>query len=167
MKKQSYEYPKKLTLGEKTAFIMEVAEMVISEELGYIPILKDVMFDYCIAKYYGEEHLFEDDMFSLAVVEDFLNNNREILEQIKAIVGKDEIDALYNACEESIEFRKLHFAKPDSLSKLLTAVTEWVNSAATQSIDMDVINKFAEVIPMMKEMGSAEVAKAIIKNMEE
>lgn len=184
MKKQTrnYEYPKRLTLGEKTAFIMEVAEMVVSKELGYIPILQEVIFDYCVAKYYGSEQVFSDDVFSLDILETYLKDNKETLEQIKGIVGKDEIDSMYTACGEAIEFRKAHFSdykeeidelltvvreflvKPDRMDVLLTALTDWISSATTKEINLDEVNKLLEIIPVMKDMGSAEVAKVIINN---
>lgn len=89
---------------------------------------------------------------------------------------------LSKACDEAIEFRKAHFSdykeeisdllqvvrefvvKPDYLNELLIALTNAVNSFAEKSdIDMDMVNKLADIIPVMKEMGSKEVAKAIVE----
>ena len=54
--------------------------------------------------------------------------------------------------------------KPDYLNELLIALTNAVNSFAEKSdIDMDMVNKLADIIPVMKEMGSKEVAKAIVE----
>ncbi len=91
---------------------------------------------------------------------------------------------LSKACGEAIEFRKVHFSdykeeisdllqvvrefviKPDYLNELLIALTNAVNSFAKNGdidMDMDMVNKLADIIPVMKEMGSKEVAKAIVE----
>ncbi len=52
--------------------------------------------------------------------------------------------------------------KPDALEGLIIAVTEWVNTAAGQEIDFNALSKFADIIPMLNNVNTADVAKAII-----
>lgn len=52
--------------------------------------------------------------------------------------------------------------KPDYLNELLIALTNAVNSFAEKDdIDMDIVNKLVYVLPVMKELGSKEVAKRL------
>ena len=49
------------------------------------------------------------------------------------------------------------------MNELLIAATNALNSFADKSdIDMSMVNKLADIIPIMKDMGNVEVAKAII-----
>jgi len=96
-------------------------------------------------------------------------------------MGEDDLKELWKACDEAIEFRKSHFSdyreevsdllqvvrefvvKPDYMNELLIAATNALNSFADKSdIDMSMVNKLADIIPIMKDMGNVEVAKAII-----
>ena len=48
---------------------------------------------------------------------------------------------------------------------MLEAITKAVNSFADRGdIDMDAVNKLVNIIPIMQDMGSKEVAKAIIND---
>lgn len=54
--------------------------------------------------------------------------------------------------------------KPDMMNEFLEALTNAVNKFSdTGSIDMDAVNKLVNIIPIMQEMGSSEVAKTIVK----
>ncbi len=120
--------------------------------------------------------------FSIDELDKFLKANSGVINTIKAEIGTDEMNFLRNCCNELIKFRRVHYGeykndiaelldtvrelvvKPDALEGLILAVTEWVNTVATQEIDLDMVTKLAEIVPMMKDMGSVEVAKAIIDN---
>lgn len=178
-----YTVKESILMSEKVSFIKYVAEMVVSDELGYLPMLKDLFFDYAILQYYTDIVVFENEEgFSIDVLEQFIKANKDIILAIKNEVGIDEVNFLKTCCNELIEFRRVHYGeykndiaelldtvrelvvKPDYMSELLKAVTEWVNTSAGKEIDLDIVTKLAEIVPMMKDMGSVEVAKAIIDN---
>lgn len=179
-----FNYEKELSLSQKANFVMEVAGMIVSGTIGYAYILKEIIFNYCLVKYFTDIVLFENDEdFSLDMIDAFMKENRTtVIGTIKQAMGNDALDELSKACDEAIEFRKAHFSdykeeisdllqvvrefvvKPDYLNELLIALTNAVNSFAEKGdIDMDVVNKLVDVLPVMKELGSKEVAKAIVE----
>lgn len=179
-----FNYESELSLSQKANFVMEVAGMIVSGTIGYAYILKEAIFNYCLVKYFTDIVLFENDEdFSLDMIDAFMKENRiNVIGTIQQAMGNDALDELSKACDEAIEFRKVHFSdykeeisallqvvrefvvKPDYLNELLIALTNAVNSFAEKGdIDMDVVNKLVDVLPIMKELGSKEVAKAIIE----
>lgn len=178
-----YNYESELSLSQKASFVMEVAGMIVSGEVGYAYILKEAIFDYCLIKYFTDIVLFENEEdFSLDMIDHFTKTNKEsVIDTITKAMGEDALKELWKACDEAIEFRKSHFSdyreevsdllqvvrefvvKPDYMNELLIAATNALNSFADKSdIDMSVVNKLADIIPIMKDMGNVEVAKAII-----
>lgn len=179
-----FNYENELSLSQKTNFVMEVAGMIVSGTIGYAYILKEAIFNYCLVKYFTDIVLFENDEdFSLDMIDAFMKGNREtVIDTITKAMGEDAFNELSKACDEAIEFRKTHFSdykeeisdllqvvrefvvKPDYLNELLIALTNAVNSFADKGdIDMDVVNKLVDVLPVMKELGSKEVTKAIVE----
>lgn len=179
-----FNYENELSLSQKANFVMEVAGMIVSSTIGYAYILKKAIFNYCLVKYFTDIVLFENDEdFSLDMIDAFMKENRTtVIGTIKQAMGNDALDELSKACDEAIEFRKARFSdykeeisdllqvvrefvvKPDYLNELLIALTNAVNSFAEKGdIDMDVVNKLVDVLPVMKELGSKEVAKAIVE----
>ena len=179
-----FNYENELSLSQKANFVMEVAGMIVSGTIGYAYILKEAIFNYCIVKYFTDIVLFENDEdFSLDMIDAFMKENRTtVIGTIKQAMGNNALDELSKACDEAIEFRKAHFSdykeeisdllqvvrefvvKPDYMNELLIALTNAVNSFAEKGdIDMDVVNKLVDVLPVMKELGSKEVAKAIVE----
>ena len=179
-----FNYENELSLSQKANFVMEVAGMIVSGTIGYAYILKETIFNYCLVKYFTDIVLFENDEdFSLDMIDAFMKENRTtVIGTIKQAMENDALDELSKACDEAIEFRKAHFSdykeeisdllqvvrefvvKPDYLNELLIALTNAVKSFADKGdIDMDVVNKLVDVLPVMKELGSKEVAKAIVE----
>ncbi len=179
-----FNYESELSLSQKANFVMEVAGMIVSGTIGYAYILKEAIFNYCLVKYFTDIVLFENEEdFSLDMIDAFMKGNREtVIDTITKAMGQDAFNELSKACDEAIEFRKAHFSdykeeisdllqvvrefvvKPDYLNELLIALTNAVNSFADKGdIDMDVVNKLIDVLPVMKELGSKEVAKAIVE----
>lgn len=178
-----FNYESELSLSQKVSFIMEVAGMVVSKNIGYACILKEPIFNYCLIKYFTDIVLFENESdFSLDMIEIFVKfNQKYVIDTITNAIGEDTFDELSKACEEAIEFRKNHFSdcqnevsdlllavrelisKPDVLSELIIALTNAVKSFEDKDIDMDTVNKLTDIIPVMKEMGSVDVAKTIVK----
>lgn len=178
-----FNYASELSLSQKASFVMEVAGMIVSGEVGYAYILKEAIFDYCLIKYFTDIVLFEnEDDFSLDMIDIFTKNNEEsVIGVITKAMGEDAFNELAKACDEAIEFRKAHFSdykeeisdllqvvrefvvKPDYMNELLVAATNALNSFADKGdIDMNMVSKLADIIPIMKDMGNVEVAKAII-----
>lgn len=178
-----YNYENELSLSQKVSFIMEVAGMVVSKNIGYARILKEPIFNYCLIKYFTDIVLFENEGdFSLDMIDIFVKRNQQcVIDTITKTIGTDAFDELSKACEDAVEFRKIHFSdyqnevsdllleirklvsKPDPLNELIIALTNAVNSFADKDIDMDTVNKLADIIPVMKDMGSVDVAKTIVK----
>jgi len=178
-----FNYESELSLSQKANFVMEVAGMVVSGEIGYAYILKDTIFNYCLVKYFTDIVLFENEAeFSLDRIDEFVKNNRQsVIDIIIKAMGENAFKELSKACEEAIEFRKIHFSnskeevsnllqmvralitKPDYLNELLIALTNAANSFVDKDINMEAVNKLADIIPVMKDMGSVDVAKAIVE----
>ena len=180
-KEKKFTVNKEILLSDKVSLVKYVSEMVVSDELGYMLILKDTFFDYAILLYYTDIVVFENEEdFSIDELDKFLKINSGIMNTIKVEIGKDEVNFLRNCCNELIKFRRMHFGeykndiaellsmvrelvvKPDYMNELLKAVTEWVNNVATEEIDFDVLSKFADVIPTLNGMDNVDVAKAIL-----
>lgn len=174
-----------LTLSQKANFVIEMAGMVVSRELGYTFILKDYIFDYCLIKYFTDIVLFENgEDFNLDMLEQFINDNQEnVIDEITKEMGEDLFNELSTGCTEAIEFRKAHFSdyredidellsvvrefvvKPDRMNDLILAATNALENVAKQDkIDFSVVEKLADIVPVMKNMQSSEIAKGIINS---
>ena len=185
-KKTEYILEKSLSLSQKMSFVVEVAGTVVSKEVGYAYVLKQVIFNYCLIRYYTNIVLFKNDTeFSLDKVEKFVNDNKEsVLDVIRDNMSDDEYTELKFACDEAIEYRKLHYndlkdeiedllqvvrefvVKPDRMNELLDALTYAVTKFADrEDIDFDALNKFADIIPVLQDMDNKDVAKAVIKEL--
>ena len=109
-------------------------------------------------------------------------NKENVLNVIRENVSADERAELDDACNEAIEYRKLHYndlkdeiedllqvvrefvVKPDYMNELLQALTNAVNTFADRGdIDYEAVNKLVDIIPIMQELDSKDVAKAIVK----
>ena len=152
---------KKMTISEKMSFVLEVANIVVSKEAGYMSLLRDIMFDYCLIKYFTNIILFKDDEFSLDKVGTFIDNNCENVINVIIHKNSDDISVLKNACDDAIEYRRLHY---DRVGEFLDAMTNVVNTLANREhhIDMDAVNKLVDVVSIMKNMDNKDVARAVI-----
>lgn len=183
-KKVEYVLEKGLSLSQKMSFVVEVAGTVVSKEVGYAQILRQPMFDYCLITYYTNIVLFENgEEFSLDKVDKFIKDNREnVLDVICENISADERAELDDACNEAIEYRKLHYndlkdeiedllqvvrefvVKPDYVNEFLQALTNAVNTFADRGdIDYEAVNKLVDIIPVMQKMDSKDMAKAIVE----
>ena len=183
-KKVEYVLEKGLSLSQKMSFVVEVAGTVVSKEVGYAHVLIQPMYEYCLITYYTNIVLFEDwEEFSLDKVDKFIKDNKKnVLDVIRENVSADEITELAKACNEAIEYRKLHYndlkdeiddllqvvrefvVKPDYMNELLQALTNAVNTFADRGdIDYEAVNKLADIIPIMQRLDSKDVAKAIVE----
>lgn len=181
--KREFTIKKSIFMSEKVTFIKYVSEMVVSENLGYMLVLKDLFFDHAILEHYTDIVVFEnEDDFGIDMLEEFIKANKDVINMIKEEIGVDEVRFLKTCCNELIKFRRVHFGeyktdiaellnivrelvvKPDYAGELLKAVTEWINTNAVKTIDFDVLSKFADVIPVMNNMNNSDVAKAILRD---
>ncbi len=183
-KKIEYILEKGLSLSQKMSFVVEVAGTVVSKEVGYAQILRQPIFEYCLITYYTNIVLFENgEDFSLDRVDKFIKDNKaNVLDIIRENISDDEIMELDVACNEAIEYRKLHYndlkdeiedllqvvrefvVKPDYMNEFLQALTNAVNTFADKGdIDYEAVNKLIDIIPIMQNMDNKEVAKAIVK----
>lgn len=169
-KKIEYILEKWLSLSQKMSFVVEVAGTVVSKEVGYAQILRQPIFEYYLITYYTNIVLFENgEDFSLDRVDKFIKDNKaNVLDIIRENISDDEIMELDVACNEAIEYRKLHYndlkdeiedllqvvrefvVKPDYMNEFLQALTNAVNTFADKGdIDYEVVNKLIDVIPIM------------------
>lgn len=183
-RKVEYVLERGLSLSQKMSFVVEVAGTVVSKEVGYAQVLRQPIFEYCLITYYTNIILFENgEEFSLDKVDKFIKDNKEnVLDVIRENISADEIEALDDACNEAIEYRKLHYndlkdeiedllqvvrefvVKPDYMNELLQALTNAVNTFADRGdIDYEAVNKLVDIIPVMQNMDNKEFAKAIVK----
>lgn len=183
--KVEYILEKPLTISQKVSLVLEAAGTVMSKELGCTyRLLKNVIFDYYLITYCTNIVLFDDSMeFSLDKVEKFINENKEnILDVIKNNLSSDVMNELADAYIDAIEYKKLNcndlkdeiedllqvvrefVVKPDRMNELLDALTYAVTKFANrEDIDFNVLNKFADVIPVLQDIDNKDVAKAVIK----
>lgn len=120
-----FNYNSELSLSQKVNFVMEVAEMIVSETIGYAYIIKEVIFNYCLVKYFTDIAIFENDEdFSLDMIDAFIKDNKEtVIDTITKAMGEDMFNELSKACDEAIEFRKAHFSDyKEEISDLLQVV---------------------------------------------
>lgn len=183
-KKVEYVLEKGLSLSQKMSFVVEVAGTVVSKEVGYAQVLRQPMYEYCLITYYTNIVLFENgEEFSLDKVDKFIKDNKEnVIDVIRENTSDDERAELDNACNEAIEYRKLHYndlkdeiedllqvvrefvVKPDYMNELLQALTNAVNTFADRGdIDYEAVNKLVDIIPIVQKLDSKDVAKAIVK----
>lgn len=183
-KKIEYILEKGLSLSQKMNFVVEVAGTVVSKEVGYAQILRQPIFEYCLITYYTNIVLFENgEDFSLDRVDKFIKDNKaNVLDIIRENISDDEIMELDVACNEAIEYRKLHYndlkdeiedllqvvrefvVKPDYMNEFLQALTNAVNTFADKGdIDYEAVNRLIDIIHIMQNMDNREVAKAIVK----
>lgn len=109
-------------------------------------------------------------------------NKENVLNVIRENVSADERAELDDACNEAIEYRKLHYndlkdeiedllqvvrefvVKPDYMNELLQALTNAVNTFADRGdIDYEAVIKLADIISIMQRLDSKDVAKAIVE----
>ncbi len=169
-KEVEFNYVNEISLSQKVNFIMEHAGMVVSGDIGYASVLKKPLFDYCLVKYFTDIELFKNpEDFSLNMIDKFLaDNKKNVLDIVEKAMSKEAYNEMLTACEEAVEFRKAHFSDfRDEVADLLQAIsalTNSVNSFADKGdIDMELVNKLANIIPVMEKINTPEIAKAIIE----
>lgn len=178
-----FNYTDHITLSQTLSFVTEMSGMVVSDMLGYAYMLEEPIFEYCLIKHFTDIKIFEkDNDFNLDMLEKFLSDNHDsVLEPLYKNTSNGIIDRLYTACDKAIEFRKLQLSncregitellqavhelvnKPDYLNELFIALTNWVKSFdGKPELDIDMVNKLADSISIMKNLDSADVAKTLI-----
>lgn len=170
-----------ISIYDKLLFIKDVAESVVSDDIGgYMPILEDIAYKYALINYFTDIVLFENEEFSISKVELYIRENQSMVDEIKQAIDPD--DELLNYCKQAIDFRKSHFSdfrqevsdllsvvrelviKPNPLSELADALLELVNGFKDKEIDLQIVDKLNNILPMLDRLSSADIAKAIIDN---
>ena len=157
----SVEYTVKedLKISEKVAFVSEYAETVVSKELGFAPLLKNIMYNYLLIKYYTDITVFDnEDDINIDEVETFIKYNGTLIDSIN--VHSD----IEDACREALEYRINHYNNESVVADFFTALTNAINKFADRdTIDFDTVNRLIDALPAVKDMDSKDVAKAIVK----
>lgn len=161
---KEYTFKDSISLADRVLFINEVAEVLVSESLGFLPVLERPIFDRCIVKYYSD--IPTDELVQLENLDNFLKANVGIIEEMKKSIQSAEYKDLQRACKEAIKFRKQNYSvlvKPDGFNLLLEELVKMVKKFSERTINEEAVTKMAEIIPFLKEIGNVEVAKEIIK----
>lgn len=157
----SVEYTVKedLKISEKVAFVSEYAETVVSKELGFAPLLKNIMYNYLLIKYYTDITVFDnEDDINIDEVETFIKSNVTLIDSIN--VHSD----IEDACREALEYRINHYNNESVVADFFTALTNAINKFANRdTIDFDTVNRLIDALPAVKDMDNKEVAKAIVR----
>lgn len=154
-----YTVKEDLKISEKVALVSEYAETVVSKELGYAPLLKNIMYNYLLIKYYTDITVFDnEDNINIDEVEVFIKANGTLIDSIN--VHPD----IEDACKEALEYRINHYNNESVVADFFTALTNAINKFADRdSIDFDTVNRLIDVLLAVKDMDNKEVAKAIVK----
>lgn len=162
-----------VSLKQRASLVVEYTDMVVSDEVGYAYLLKDLLFKYCLLSYYTDIKLFdEENKFSIDSLEKFMDENARMMDVITGYIGEDTVSELKVACEEAIEYRKSHNPELEKgLVESVGLINELLESMVTaaksvgnyKEIDMEAVNKLIDIIPIMQGMGRKEVAKTILK----
>lgn len=97
--------------------------------------------------------------FTLDDMCEFFQRNR--LEIDRIATKADPEGDLRDACHAAVVYRTQHGAGT-SIDYLLDSLAKWVNNISTQKIDQDALTTLKDLVPALKQMDSAEVARAII-----
>lgn len=140
---------------DKIKLITEISNTVVSNELGYIPLLKDIYFEYCLLKYCSDIDLLPEEDFTIENMVRFLFDNKAESDKVKSELGQQQYDELYENVTEAILFRKNNFGGhiQELLSELLIKVSNW-------NIDTTEMSK---VVSIMDKLNAPDLAKALLK----
>ena len=147
-----------LPMSERIAIIYEVSQMTVSR-YGYIPMLRKIYFDKAILEHCAGITQFSGNDFDIDEFCFFLMENRDDVDRI--IQAVDPNGNLRDDCLAAVNYRVKHGTE-SAVDSLLAAVTRWIESAGSQKIDQETVRALIELIPSLKSMDTAEVAKAII-----
>ena len=148
-----------LPLSEEVSILQEVAEMTVSRELGYLPIIEQVIYRKAMIEHFTGISLFSGDDFNLDSLADFLQQNQTDVDRI--IHQADPDDRIAAACHEAVQYRVNH-GVGSSIDYLFESLARYLNSAAKQEIDPDAVQAVKDLVPLLQNIDSADVAKAII-----
>lgn len=148
-----------IPISKKIEFINEVSSMVVSQELGYITILEDIMYKYCLVKYFTDIEIFKVG-FNVDELEAFIKDNKSTIDDIQ--IAADNDGMLLTACREAIRFKRENFI--NTIDEFIITLTNVLNDFGNKTIDTEVVQALAKIVPIVKNMDSSEVAKAIIES---
>lgn len=148
-----------LPMSEKIEILVEVSNMVVSRVFGYLPIIEKIMYEKAILEHCAGLDVFSGENFDINAFCDFLIANRGAVDRI--VAEADPSDELRDACHAAVLYRVEH-GVGSSLDYLLESLSGWIEKASQQEIDLSVIESLKELIPDLRSMDTADVAKAII-----
>ena len=151
------DYIRNLSIEDKIKIIMGTAESVVTREYGYIPLLEDIVFQYNLLKTCGAIEEMQD--FFFFFFEEKLQKNRGKITEIMNTM--DSVGELKDACHDAVMYRIEH-GTGTLLDDMIVAIINWINAAAGHEIDMDAIQNLRDIIPLLKDVDTVDVAKAII-----
>ncbi len=114
-----------LTASEKAEFVSAVSNALIGDD--YLPVLRDVLFDYCIVNMFTDVGIYTDEndesVNFIDEIENFLEETN-VVDIVKANVDDKLFDELNKAIDENIEYRTgiRKNALNDALSSLINTL---------------------------------------------
>ena len=149
-----------LPMSERIAIIYEVSQMTVSR-FGYFPILEKIFYEKAILEHYAGITQLSGVDYDIDAFCNFLMENRTDVDQIIQEVDPD--GELRDDCHAAVRYRVDHGTE-SAVDSLLDAVTRWIESAGSQPIDQDALATLMDLVPSLKSMDTAEVARAIIEH---
>lgn len=144
-----------MKISEKIAFITEVSEFVVNSELGYMTVLENLAYNYCLIKYGTDERIFDnEDDFDIDYLEEFIDNNTDIINKAKANIDPD--DELRKSCNKAIEYKISH--NDNTLDGLVKAFTKWVDAAA----EVDLKGQIESLMNILPNISEKSLVEAVI-----
>lgn len=128
------------SMSKKFSFVRSVVDVVCGDDY-YFPMIRNVIFDFYLIKFFSDIVVYSEDKDSIDYVEEFLaNNNAATI--IKLGMDSDVLQELYENVDKMIEYKTGIHPSPieNVISKILgTLEQKFVN------IDVDAMTGMANV----------------------
>lgn len=144
---KQFSFKTSLSVYDKARFV-NIYESLILGDGTYYSIFEDLFFDFAIIDVFTDVNVFEDDKYSLGVIESLIEET-EIVDIVKANVDYSIIVELKEAVDKNIEYKTGIHRNPlapviESLSNLLDTVEYKLST-----IDVEGMMEFANVFSNM------------------
>lgn len=148
------------TMYQKIEFTKFVVDTIVGE--SYCAVAKDLFFDFYMIKVFTDvdvSHILKDEIEfeeQIGLIEDIVYNT-EIANIVKANMGLNIVDELYDAVEHDIEYRTGIHRNPiaNSFAKLLDTIEHKVSD-----VDLD---KLMNIADAMSGISSESLADKIVE----
>lgn len=100
---------KDISLSSKKDFVSFVAENVVSKQDGYIDLLFEPFFNFCLILNYTDIKIHKEKDFCLDYIDEFCKINKEnVIDKIIKSIGEDTYRTLKESCNKAVEYKLIH-----------------------------------------------------------